>query len=65
MCELECVSKVMHESSAESWITLSKVLEVNADKTKYVVIARDYHAGQNNYMDMGNNVLRGWKNLNV
>ena len=50
MCELECVSKV---------------LEVNADKTKYVVIARDYHAGQNNYMDMGNNVLRGWKNLNV
>jgi hypothetical protein len=58
MCELGCASKVIHESSAESWKTLSKVLEVNADKTKYVVIARDHHAGQNIYMYMGNNVFR-------
>jgi hypothetical protein len=65
MCEVGCASKVIHESSAESCKTLSKVLEVNADKTKYVVIARDCHAGQNNYMDMGNNILRGWKNLDV
>ena len=42
---------------AEALIVASKenVLEVNADKTKYMVMSRDQNAGQSHNTKMGNN----------
>jgi len=41
-------------------------LEVNADKTKYMVMSRDQNAGRIHSVRMDNSTFsRGWKSLNI
>jgi hypothetical protein len=40
-------------------------LEVNAEKTKYMVMSRDQNAGQNGYIQIGNESLKLWNSLNI
>jgi hypothetical protein len=40
-------------------------LDVNADKTKYVVMSRDQNAGRSHYMKMDNSSFEGWKSSNI
>jgi hypothetical protein len=36
-------------------------LEVNSDKTKYVVMSQDWNAGQSHNIKIDNSSLKGWK----
>ena len=40
-------------------------LEVNADKTKYMVMSRDQNAGQSHSIQIDNSSLKGWKSSNI
>jgi hypothetical protein len=40
-------------------------LEVNGEKTKYMVLSRDQNAGQNGNIQIGNKSLKLWSNLNI
>jgi hypothetical protein len=40
-------------------------LEVNSEKTKYMVMSRDQNAGQNGYIQIGNKSLKLWNSLNI
>jgi di/tripeptidase len=46
----------MNEDNTEALLIASKDigLEVNAEKTKYMVMSRDQNAGQNGYIQIGN-----------
>ena len=56
------------KENAEALIVASKEsgLEVNADKTKYIVISRDENAGgSHNIKTDITDPLRGWKSSNI
>ena len=55
------------EKNAEALVVASKEtgLEVNADKTKYLVMSRDQNAGRSHNMKTDNSCLKGWKSSNV
>jgi hypothetical protein len=40
-------------------------LEVNAEKTKYMVISEEQQAGQNHNIKTGNKSLDGWTSSNI
>jgi hypothetical protein len=40
-------------------------LEVNAEKTTYMVMSRDQNAGQNGNILIGTNCLKLWNSLNI
>jgi hypothetical protein len=40
-------------------------LEVNAEKTKYMVMSRDQNAGQNGYIQIGNKSFETVKQINI
>jgi len=40
-------------------------LDVNADKTKYMVVSRDQNAGRSHSMKINNSYFKGWKNSNI
>ena len=40
-------------------------LQVNADKTKYMVMFRDQSAGRIHYMRMDSSSFEGWKSSNI
>jgi hypothetical protein len=40
-------------------------LEINADKAKYMVMSRDYNAGQSHSMKINNASLKGWKSSSI
>jgi hypothetical protein len=40
-------------------------LEGNAEKTKYMVLARDQNAGQHHSTKINNKCLKGWKSSNI
>ena len=40
-------------------------LEVNPDKTKYMIMSRDQNAGRGHSMKIDNNPLKGWKISNI
>jgi len=40
-------------------------LEVNADKTKYLVMSQDQIAGQSHNIKIGNSSLKGWKSSGI
>jgi hypothetical protein len=54
------------KKNAEDLVIASKEtgLEVNAEKTKYVVMSRNQNAGQNHNIKIVN-PLKGWKNSNI
>ena len=47
------------------WASKEIGLEVNSDKTKYVVMSRDQNAGQSHSMKIDNSSLKGWKSSNI
>jgi hypothetical protein len=53
--------------STEALLIASKEtgLEVNAEKTKYMVMSRDQNAGQNGNIQIGINRLKLWNSLNI
>jgi hypothetical protein len=40
-------------------------LEVNADKTKYMIMARDQNAGRSHNTKIGNSSFERWKSSNI
>ena len=40
-------------------------LEVNADKTKYLVMSRGQHAGRSHNKKIDKSPLKGWKSSNI
>ena len=40
-------------------------LEVNADKTKYMVMSRDRNAGRSHSVKIDNSSIEGWKSSNI
>jgi hypothetical protein len=40
-------------------------LEVNAEKTKFMVMSRDQNAGKNSNMKIQNKYLKVWNSLNI
>jgi len=55
------------KENTEALVVASKEigLEVNSDKTKYVVMSRDQNAGQSHSMKIDNSSLKGWKSSNI
>jgi len=53
--------------NAEAFILASKKvgLEVNAGKTKHVVMSRDQQVGPSPSMKTDNRSLKGWKSSNI
>jgi hypothetical protein len=54
-CSQNCENRLLPQNT-EASVTASKEigLEVNAEKTKYMVMSRDQNAGQNGYIQIGN-----------
>ena len=52
---------------AEALVVASKEigLEVNADKTKYMVMTQNQNAGPSHSMETDNRPLKGWKSSNI
>ena len=40
-------------------------LEVNFDKTKYMVMSRDQNAGRSHHIKIDNSSCKGWKRSNI
>jgi hypothetical protein len=40
-------------------------IEVNADKTKYMVMSRDLNAGRGHSVKIDNSSIKGWKSSNI
>jgi hypothetical protein len=57
---------VIIKENAENLLAASKEigLEVNADKTKYMVMSRDQTAGQSHSMKVRNSSFERWKSSN-
>ena len=55
------------KENAEALLVATKEngLEVNADKTKYMVMSRDRNAGQGHSVKIDNSPLKGWKSSNI
>jgi len=51
------------KKNAEALVVASKEtgLEVNADRTKYIVMSRDQDAGRSHSIKTDNSSLKGWK----
>ena len=51
------------KENAEAWVVAGKEtgLEVNADKTKYMVMLRDQNAGRSHSIKIDNRFLTGWE----
>jgi len=56
-----------HKENNEALAVASKDigLEVNAEKTKYMVMFRDQNAEQNHNIKTDNNALKGWNSSNI
>jgi len=52
---------------AEALVVANKEIgvEVNADKTKYMVMSRDQNAGGSHFIKTDNSSLEGWKSSNI
>ena len=55
------------KENAEALLVATKEngLEVNADKTKYMVMSRDRNAGRGHSVKIDNSPLKGWKSSNI
>jgi hypothetical protein len=55
------------KKNAEDLMIASKKigLEVNAEKTKYMVMSRNQNAGHNHNINVDNKSLKEWKNSNI
>jgi hypothetical protein len=55
------------KKNTEALVVASKQmeLEVNADKTKYMVTSQDQNAGRRHNIKINDVVLNGWKSSNV
>ena len=55
------------KKNTESYVVASKEigLEVNADKTNYMVMSRDQNAGGNHRIKTDNSYFERWKSSNV
>jgi hypothetical protein len=55
------------KEKAEAFVVASKEtgLEVNSDKTKYMVMPRDQTAGRSYSMKIDNSSLKRWKSSNI
>ena len=55
------------QKTAEALVVASKEvgLEVNADKTKYMVVSRDQNAGRSHNMETANRSFEMWKSSNI
>ena len=55
------------KENAEALVVATKEtgLEVNADKTKYMVMSREQTAGLSHTMKVDNNSMNGWKSSNI
>ena len=55
------------KENAEALVVATKEngLEVNADKTKYMVMSRDRNAGRAHSVKTDNTSLKGWKSSNI
>jgi hypothetical protein len=55
------------KENAEALVVATKEigLEVNADKTKFMVMARDQNAGRSHSMKIDNSSIEGWKSSNI
>ena len=53
--------------NAEALVVASREpgLEVNADKTKHMVMSRDQNAGRGHSMEIDNSSIEGWKSSNI
>jgi hypothetical protein len=60
-----CVHTI--RKNAEALVVVSKEtgLEVNADRTKYMVMSRDQNAGQNQNINTDNSSFERWKSSNI
>jgi len=57
----------LKKKKSEGLVVASKEngLEVNADKTQYMVMSRDQNAGRSHSMKTGNSFLEGWNISNI
>ena len=55
------------KKNAEALVVASKEIgiEVNVDKTKYMVMSRDQNAGRSHSMKTDNSYLKGWNSSNI
>jgi hypothetical protein len=55
------------QRNSEALVVTSKEtgLEVNAEKTKYMVMYGDQNAGQNDNIKLDNESLKGWNSSNI
>jgi hypothetical protein len=55
------------KKNTEALVVASKEigLEVNAEKTKYIVMSHNQHAGQNHNIKLDNKSLKGWNSSNI
>jgi len=55
------------KKNTETLVVASKEtgLEVNADKTKYIVMSRDQNAGRNHSIKTGNSSIEEWKSSRI
>ena len=55
------------KKNAEAFAMASKEigLEVNVDKTKYMVMSRDQNAGLSHIIKTGNSAVKGWNRSNI
>ena len=55
------------KKNAETLVAAAKEIgiEVNANKTKYMVVSRDQRAGRNHSVKIDNNSFEGWKSSNI
>ena len=55
------------KENAEALVVATKEigLEVNADKTKYMIMSRDQNAGRSHSMKLITVPLKGWKSSNI
>jgi hypothetical protein len=55
------------KKNTEALVVASKEigLEVNAEKTKYMVMSRNQNAGQNHNIKIDNKSLKEWNNSNI
>ena len=55
------------KENAEALLVASKeiVLEVNADKTKYMFMSRDQNTGRSHHIKIDNSSCEGWRSSNI
>ena len=55
------------KENAEALVVATKEigLEVNADKTKYMIMSRDQNSGRSHSMKIDNSSIEGWKSSNI